>query len=414
MEVNQERLRHDLERNAEFGAIDVKDGHGRTVLTGSEADKHVRSYLHERMEMADMDVRVDAVGNICGRWVAESANPNAAPVAAGSHLDSVPEGGIFDGPLGVYGALEAVRAIQKSRIKPDRPIEVVAFTEEEGGRFDVGLLGSSVACGLRDETEVLALEDDNGVSLAEYLDRIGYRGSETINPEDWEAFFELHIEQGRRLEKADVAAGVVTAINGLTNCEVEIVGDADHASTAMDERTDAMAAASEFVLDVEEAATELARTTHETAVGTVGSLINEPNARNVVPKCVRIRTDFRAVEHHVMDKLVAQARRSLTRLESERGIETSLDRYRDQAPTPMSDHCRDALHGGAEAARIETINLHSGGGHDTINVAELTDAALLFAPSENGISHNPLEWTDWEDCATATQVLAEGLATIAK
>lgn len=411
MQVNQQRLREDIETNGQYGAIDVDDGHGRTVLTGSESDRQAREYLINRLEDARMTVRVDPVGNICGRWTPESAAPNAAPIAVGSHIDSVPEGGIFDGPLGVYGGLEVVRTLQESDLELIRPIEVVSFTEEEGGRFDVGLLGSSVATGQRSVEGALALSND-GVTLESHLDGIGFQGDDEIRPEAWDAFFEMHIEQGKRLEAADTATGVVTAINGLTNCEVRIEGRTDHASTLMSDRNDALAAASEFILDVESAAQELALTDSETAVATVGKIDVEPNARNVVPGAVRFRTDFRDVEYESMNAIVDQARKSLARIKREHNVETAIERYRDQKPTPMSERCRAALQDGAERADIETMDLHSGGGHDTINVAAVTDVALLFAPCHDGISHNPLEWTDWDDAVDATRVLTEAVADL--
>jgi len=413
MQVSQRRLREDIEMNGEFGAIDVEEGHGRTVLTGSEADQRAREYFIERIRDIGMDVRVDPVGNICGRWTPATADPDAAPVAVGSHLDSVPKGGIFDGPLGVYGGLEAVRAVRESDVEPTRPLEVVVFTEEEGGRFDVGLLGSAVATGQRSVEDALALADDDGTTLEDYLEAIGFRGDDDLAPETWDAFFELHIEQGKQLEAAGVPAGVVTAINGLTSCEVHIEGQADHASILMGDRADAMAAASEFVLDVEAAARELTLTNSKTAVATVGKIDIKPNARNVVPAAVRLRTDFRDVEYESMNELVDRVRKSLARIERERDVETTIDHYRDQEPTRINEQCRTALEEGAERAGIETMDLHSGGGHDTINVATVTDAALLFAPCREGISHSPMEWTDWDEAAETTRVLAEAVRDLA-
>ncbi|MFB6160291.1 MAG: Zn-dependent hydrolase [Haloferacaceae archaeon] len=414
MHVDGDRLRTDIERTGEFGRIDAEEGWGRTVLAGSEADRRAREYLVERMEAAGMTVRVDPVGNVAGRWTPASADPDAAPVAVGSHIDSVPEGGIFDGPLGVYAGVEAVRAIRESDREPARPVEVVSFTEEEGGRTDVGLLGSSVAAGQRSVEEAHGLTDDEGTTLREHLDRIGFVGDATVDPAEWDAWFELHVEQGTRLEEAGVPVGVVTAITGVTNCEVRIRGETDHAgSTPMDTRSDALAAASEFVLDVEAAAREVTLTDSHSAVGTVGKIAVEPNARNVVPGEVRMRTDFRDVEAASMDAVVDRARKSLARLERDRGVETDLDRYRDQPPTAMSDRARAALHAGAERAGVEAMDMHSGAAHDTINVAAGTDTALLFAPSRDGVSHTPREWTDWADCAAATRVLAEGVADLA-
>ncbi|GAA5049069.1 M20 family metallo-hydrolase [Haladaptatus pallidirubidus] len=409
MEINGERLREDIEANAEFGALDV-EGNGRTVITGTEANRKAREYFVERLEDAGLDVRVDAVGNIAGRWTPESAPRDAKPVAAGSHLDSVPEGGIFDGPLGVYSALEAVRAMRGSGVEPSRPIEVVSFTEEEGQRFADGLLGSSVAVGERSVEETLALTDGR-TTLADALETMGFDGEGRLDASEWDSWLELHVEQGKRLERTDLPVGTVTTITGITHCAVEVLGEANHAgATPMPERTDALVAASEFVRDVEEGANEVG----ETTVGTVGKLNVRPNATNVVPGTVEMGVDIRDVSYDAMDELVSLARDSLSRLESERGVETSFAREFDLEPTEMSDRCRRAVHDAGDAANIELLEMHSGAAHDTMHVADVTDAAMLFARSRDGISHNPEEWTTWEDCAAATQVLAGALASLAR
>lgn len=413
MRVDKKRLREDIETNGTFGSVETEEGHGRTVLTGSEADKKAREYFIKQMEDLGMEIQIDTVGNIAGKWIPESADSDADPVVAGSHLDSVPHGGIFDGPLGVYAGLEAVRAIRESDIDPKRPIKIVSFTEEEGGRFDIGLLGSSVACGRRSIENSLLLKDDSGTTLEEYLDSIGFHGKGSLDVEEWDSFFETHVEQSSYLEERSIPAGIVTAITGITNCEVKITGETNHAgTTSMGKRADALAAASEFILDIEQAANEVVATDSDSAVGTIGKIDVSPNARNVVSGDVRIRTDFRDVNAKSTDYLVDRAKRSLKRIETERDIETNLDRYRDQDPISMSDRCREALHNGAERANIETIDMHSGAGHDTMVIAGVTDVALLFVPSRDGISHNPAEWTDWDDCAAATRVLAEGIADL--
>ena len=170
MKIKAQRLKRDLTENAQFGRIETESGHGRTVLTGSKADKKARERFIAELEALGLEVRVDAVGNIAGRWTPSSCDPEAAPVAVGSHLDSVPSGGIFDGPLGTYAAVEAIRAFQEHDIRPARPIEVVSFTGEEGGRFDIGTLGSSVAAGQRRPAEALALEDAEGITPQDYLE----------------------------------------------------------------------------------------------------------------------------------------------------------------------------------------------------------------------------------------------------
>jgi N-carbamoyl-L-amino-acid hydrolase len=416
MDVDRERLREDVERNAAFGEIETGEGRGRTVLTGTEANREAREYLVERLESARLDVRIDAVGNIAGRWTPSSVDPHAAPVAAGSHLDSVPEGGIFDGPLGVYAALEAVRAMQEAGIDPARPVEVVSFTEEEGQRFASGLLGSSVAVGERSVEEALELVADDGEepTLESALESIGFRGEGRLDASEWDAWLELHVEQSDRLEDAGVPVGVVTAITGITHCEVVVRGEADHAgATPMGDRTDALAAASEFVRDVEDAANDVVAEDSDTAVGTVGSLDVRPNATNVVPGAVEMGVDVRDVDRDAMETMVSRARDGLADLERERGVETEFRRPFDLEPTPMSDRVREAASSAGESAGIETMDLHSGAAHDTMHVASVTDAGLLFAPSQDGISHNPKEWTDWDDCAAATRVLAGALADLA-
>ncbi|APW99743.1 Zn-dependent hydrolase [Halobiforma lacisalsi AJ5] len=418
--VDAERLRSDLERNAEFGAIDAEEGRGRTVLTGTEPNRRARDYLVDRLEDAGLSVSVDAVGNVVGTWTPDSADPDSAPVAAGSHLDSVPEGGIFDGPLGVYAALEAVRMLQESDVEPARPVAVVSFTEEEGTRFAGGMLGSSVATGHRSVEDALAVTDDEGTTLEDALAEIGYRGEGRLEADQWDGFLELHVEQDTRLEERGIPVGVVSTITGIVHATARFVGEADHAgTTAMADRTDALAAASEFVLDIERAGREFAmdgrdgETETGTAVATVGKSHVTPNATNVVPGAVELGVDLRDVEAATMDRLLERARRCLARLEADRGVETDLEVELEVEPAPMSERCREAVAAGADAAGVDSLSMHSGAAHDAMYVSRVTDAGMLFAPSEDGLSHTPREWTDWADCATAARVLGEAIARLA-
>jgi N-carbamoyl-L-amino-acid hydrolase len=315
--------------------------------------------------------------------------------------------------LGTYAAVEAVRSIQESAETPTRPIEVVCFTGEEGARFGIGTLGSSVAAGHRRAGEALALEDPEGVTLRESLERIGFAGSADIDARDWDAWVELHIEQGTKLTKAGASVGIVESIVEITNCEVTVTGEADHAgSTPMFDRNDALAAAAAFILDVEKAAEETA-TESEAAVGTAGEGIISPNARNIVPEEVQLQLDIRDVTHETMNHLVDRCRSSLARLERRRNVETSLERYRDSKPSQMSGRCIAAAEAAVEVHNVDAIRLHSAAMHDTANVAAVTDAGLLFASSADGISHSPREWTDWKDCAVATETLAETVRSLA-
>lgn len=415
MQVQRQRLREDLLTNATFGQIDVEKGHGRTVLTGTDADRRAREYFVDQLEKREFEVRIDPVGNIAGRWVPETADPQAAPVALGSHLDSVPNGGIFDGPLGVYAALESVRALQDAEVLVKRPVEVVCFTEEEGQRFGYGALGSAVAVGDISVESALAQKDDDGVSLDEALDRIGFFGSDQIDPSTWDSWLELHIEQAEKLIEESASVGIISAITGITRCRATIEGEANHAgTTTMADRTDAFAAASEFVLDIECAVNERIASGPSTPVATVGHSTVTPNAPNVIPGNVELIVDVRDTDYDSMEYLVDRAKTSLARLESDRGIEASFERPADRVPQPMSERCQSALEDAATTYDVPRIKLDSRAAHDTMRVAKVTDAGMLFAPSKAGLSHTPLEWTDWSDCAASTQVLAGAVATLAK
>jgi N-carbamoyl-L-amino-acid hydrolase len=355
---------------------------------------------------------MDAVGNIAGRWDPPGASGD--PVASGSHLDSVPAGGIFDGPLGVFAALEAVRAMQDAGVEPARPIEVVSFTEEEGATFGAGLLGSSVATGVRSVEEALALTDDDDRTLQTALAEIDARGEGRLDAAAWDAWLELHIEQHTRLEEQDIPVGIVTDITGITHCTATIAGEANHAGTTPmgAARTDALAAASEVVLAVEAAAERRAED-DPAAVGTVGRATVSPNATNVVPGEVELGIDIRSVESDSITALVDATADALVAVEGSRGVMTSLQTELDLDPTPMAERVQQAARAAGERTGIATMSLHSGAAHDTMHVADVTDAGMLFAPSQAGISHSPQEWTDPAACADATRILASALGDLA-
>lgn len=411
--VDGDRLRRHIETNGQFGSVSTTEGLGRTVLPGTESNRLAREYLVDRMVEAGLAVDVDAVGNITGTWTPPECDPDAAPVAAGSHLDSVPFGGIFDGPLGVYAALNAVRAIQEARLSIDRPVQVVCFTGEEGTRFADGLLGSSVATGKLDPEAALARTDE-GETLREALDEIGFHGTSLLDASAWHAWLELHVEQSSRLERLDVPVGVVTSIAGARRLRVTIEGHADHAgTTSMADRTDALAAASELVSVVEREAETIVADTSETAVATVGELEVTPGVPNVIPGTATLGIDLRDTDTASIDRLTDRVRTTLDELESRRGVTTSLDKTYDVPPTELSPVCRDTLHAAGATVGADSVDLHSGAGHDTMHVADVTDAGLLFAPSEGGHSHSGLEWTPWGSCTAAAEVLATALADLA-
>ena len=414
MNVQVKRLRADLLENAEFGKESVDEGIGRTLLTGTEADRRARERFVGRLTDAGLAVRIDGLGNIAGRWIPESADPDRAPVAAGSHLDSVPHGGIFDGPLGTYGALEAVRAIKDGSTTPDRPIDVVCWTEEEGARFGTGLLGSAVATGKRKLETARRMTDNDGTTVEEALDAVGFVGTDTIDPSSWESWYELHIEQGTDLISSAVPVGVVERIVGISNCRIVCDGDANHAGTTpLETRRDALVAAADFIRRNDRRARQTAKPLDETAVNTVGKADVSPNATNVVPGHVRMRIDVRGETMGTVNELVREAELCADEVSEKHAADVSFEQYRLTEPTEMTSGCVDTAVGAAKAGDVGFKRMPSAAMHDTANIAEVTDVGMLFAPSVDGVSHNPTEWTRWEDCAAATEVLAETLARAA-
>ncbi|ERG97157.1 Zn-dependent hydrolase [Haloquadratum walsbyi] len=413
LEIDREAIQNDLERSADFGMVDTDDGVGRTVLTGTPANFAARNYFVDRMITAGLNVSVDAVGNITGRWSPPECDDSANAVAAGSHLDSVPEGGIFDGPLGVYAALEAVRTIKRSDWNIDRPIEVVCFTGEEGTRFSDGVLGSSVAAGKQSVEQALSLSDGE-TTLEEALEDIGFQGDGRVDASKWDSWIELHIEQAKLLERAEEPVGVVSRITGTTRCHVRIEGEANHAgTTTMRDRDDALAAASELILTIESEAQDVANQESSTAVATVGSLNVEPGATNVIPGIVTLDIDIRDVERSSINRILQTIKDACESIRRNRGLTVSIETPYDIPPQPMTGRVRDALQDGAKRLDMDPPTLSSGAGHDTMQVATVTDAGMLFARSRGGHSHSPLEHTDWLDCAFATQVLTDALAELA-
>jgi N-carbamoyl-L-amino-acid hydrolase len=365
------------------------------------------------MNDAGLDVRIDAVGNIAGRWTLGDGQSGRKAVAAGSHLDSVPNGGIFDGPLGVYAALEGVRAIKESDLSVRRPIDVVCFTGEEGTRFADGVLGSSVAAGKMPVTDALSLSDGD-TTLEDALEEIGFRGRGQLDASAWDSWLELHVEQGERLESAGLSVCNVTAITGTTRCHLTIHGKSDHSgTTAMADRADALAAASELVLEIERTAKLISAEKSESAVATVGSLEVEPGAVNVISGRVDLSVDIRDVESGIIEEIVESVKRYLDRIKGRDGFDVTFERPYDIPPRPMTPRIRQTVENAAAAANVETKAFHSGAGHDTMQVADVTDTGMILVRSQGGHSHSPLEWTDWEDCREATHVVALTLANLA-
>ena len=399
IEINADRLWSRLYELAEVGR---SEGSGVTRLSFTEEERAAKGLVASYMREAGLEVRQDAVGNLIGRR--EGSDPEAPIVLAGSHVDSVPNGGDFDGPLGVLAAVEALQVMEERDVETRRPIEVVAFTDEEGARFGFGMIGSRATAGTL-TPEDLDREDESGVSIAGAMRDSGLdpeRIDEAARPEgSIHAYVELHIEQGRILENEDLPVGVVTGIAGPVWLRLTLEGEAGHAGTTpMGLRRDALVAAAAIVGRVER---EAART--GTTVGTVGQLELKPGGINIIPGHVSFSLDLRDIDKVVRDGVEARISDEAGRICEERGIGLETQTLQSLPPVLCSDLVRGAAREACDALGFEPFELASGAGHDGMHLADLCPIGMIFVRSKNGLSHNPDEYSSREDCTAGAEVL---------
>ena len=358
----------------------------------------VHAHLRARMESLGMAVTVDALGNLRGLW--QPASARAARLIIGSHIDTVPDAGAFDGVLGVVLGLELVRLAQDNSLP--LTIEVIAFSEEEGVRFGVPFLGSRAVAG-RFDPALLALTDAEGISLATAIRNFGL-DTEAIEAaaigEDAAAFLEIHIEQGPVLEAENLPLGVVTAIVGQTRCELTFTGHANHAGTTpMHLRHDAMAAAAKWIVAVEKLAIEAPA--EAALVATVGKVVVSPNAGNVIPGSVRVSLDVRAPRDSVRESAVTRLLEQAALIATTCGITLEAKTHLQQPAVPMDEELTALIAESVEAAGYPIHRMPSGAGHDAMVMATRIPTAILFLRSPGGISHHPSEAVLEEDVAAA-------------
>ncbi|WP_136602768.1 Zn-dependent hydrolase [Salinigranum halophilum] len=393
--IDRERLWSSLQKLGEIGETD--DG-AMVRVTGSPADAAARDTVVSWFEDAGMNVTVDAVGNIKARL---PGTTDEDPVMTGSHIDTVPHGGKFDGVVGVLAPLEVVRAWNDAGITPERPLDIVVFTEEEGTRFGVGLLGSLVATGKLALADALELSDGNE-TVRECLASIGYNGAGTIDLSSATSFLEIHVEQGPILDESEIDVGIVDAVAGITHHRVVFEGTADHAgNTPMDMRRDAYLGAAQFALELESIATSAG----EHSVGTVGKSTVSPNGTNVVPGRVELGVDIRDIDSKRLSHMIDDAKAAATNAADARGLDVRWETLLEVEPTDLSAEIRRRLERAANSTDSTYRTMLSGAGHDAMNVAETVPTGMLFVPSEEGLSHTPEEFTSPEDLYRGTRVL---------
>tara|TARA_B100000446_G_scaffold16570_1_gene14062 strand:+ start:371 stop:1531 length:1161 start_codon:yes stop_codon:yes gene_type:complete len=364
-----------------------------------------RDYTIKLMQEAGLETRIDAAGNIIGRRA--GSDDNLPAIALGSHTDTVPKGGKYDGALGVMGAIEVIRTLEEQGHRTRHPLEVIDFTNEEGTRFHRWLVGSRSMSGLLEQEDLDALDDD-GLSLGPCIADIGGDlsriGEAVRSPGELAAYFELHIEQGPYLHQSGNPIGVVTGITGRAVFEVEIEGKANHAGTTpMSTRRDALVSASKLVLNIQKMAAEQ----EICRVSTVGSIKAIPNAVNVIPGHASIGLEFRDTD---MEALAA-AEQELRRITDQAAVDDTVDieviRHRFTSAVPITADMQALVAEAAENCGMTWEPLASGAGHDAQAVANIAPVAMIFVPSIDGISHAIEEYSTPQDCANGAQVLLE-------
>ena len=410
--INAARLRQRLEQLSAFGRPaggSFSDGVTRVAFTDPFVS--ASKWLAGEMKAMGLTVRVDQAGNIYGRR--PGTDPSAKAVLSGSHIDSVPSGGNFDGPLGTLAALEVIDTLRDHKIETRHPVEAVAWVGEEGVAFSRGLFGSNAA------TKGLAAKDLaetwNGMTLADALRKIGGDPARVaqpwIKPGDYAGYIELHIEQGRRMLRQTSQVGIVEGIVAIVRYPVTVLGEANHAGTTMmADRRDALVGASELVLAVN----RLAQSLPGNQVATVGMLTVKPGAANVIPGEVNLTVEMRDMSSATLEKMTAQLRAECDRIARERKVEFRWTPVALRDGQPCDPGIMKSLEAAATRRGLKPQRLPSGAGHDASNMAAICPMGMLFVPSQGGISHSPRELTTWEDCAHGANVLLDALLELSR
>jgi ureidoglycolate amidohydrolase len=383
-----------------------------TRVVFGEADMRARAYVRELCEAAGLEVRQDAIGNTFARW--EGSEPNLAPIGTGSHIDAIPNAGLYDGCVGVLGGLEAIRVLQQLGYKPRRPIELVIFTAEEPTRFGIGCLGSRMMANVLTMQQALGLRDKEGRGLEEWRAQAGFAGpleSVVAAKGRWHQFVELHIEQGPYLEAEGLDVGLVTHIAAPASQRITIEGEGGHAGgKLMPGRKDALAAAAELVLALEAAAKA---TGAIDTVGTVGVCEVFPGAVNSIPSRVQMTTDVRDIDRARRDSVMAALAMAAEEVGARRDVKITTELINADPPTICDAAILAALEESAKAAGKSYKKMVARAYHDSSFVSCIAPTAMLFIPCRGGVSHRPDEYASPEWIGGGVHVLSRTLAALA-
>jgi beta-ureidopropionase / N-carbamoyl-L-amino-acid hydrolase len=394
--INPQRLWDSLMETAQIGGT-PKGGIKR--LTVSDEDKRVRDWFNAECEKLGCTVEVDEVGNMFA--TRPGKRNDVLPIAMGSHLDTQPTGGKFDGVLGVLGPLEVLRTLNDMGYQSNAPLMIANWTNEEGSRFAPAMLCSGVYAGVFTPDYAYSREDRQGIRLGEELERIGYKGKHKAGAIKFSAMFELHIEQGPILEAEDKVIGVVTGVQGMRWYEVTVRGQESHTgATPMGLRKNALLGASRMIEAIHQVGMA-----HLPGVASVGLIENRPNSRNVVPGEVFFTVDLRHPDEAVLDKMEAAYQAVLPRISEELRLELDEKRIWNSPAVKFAPDLIQCVRDGAMQAGFSSREMASGAGHDAAYIARVAPTTMIFVPCLGGISHNEAESTTLEECGTGTQVL---------
>ena len=405
LRIQPDRLWDSLMEMAQVGAT-PRGGCNRQALT--DEDKRGRELFVRWCKAVGCTVRVDEIGNVfCRR---EGSHPELPPVLIGSHLDTQPTGGRFDGVYGVLAGLEVLRTLEENRVETRRAVEVVSWTNEEGARFPPALMGSGVWSGAFDLQEIYGIRDRDGEAVADELERIGFKGKTSATAMPLHASFEVHIEQGPILEQEGLQIGVVTGVQGIRWYDLVIEGEACHAGpTPMERRRDPFGALAPIIRECYGLATRYAPWSRVT----FGDIRAIPGSRNTVPEKLLVHLDIRHADAGVLDEMDALLRQTVARECDKRGLTGTVEERWHMPVTKFDPACIDAVRQATRRLGYGAMEMTSGAGHDSVYVARVAPTTMIFVPCENGISHNEAESAKREDLEAGANVLLHAVLELA-
>lgn len=399
IQINGKRYRETFEELSRIGATE-RGGITRPAL--SDADRDARDQFCWWMKEAGLAVRVDDAGNYYGHR--EGEDDQLPPVVMGSHLDTVYQGGKFDGITGVQAALEVVRTLNDYDVKTKRPIEIAVFTNEEGTRFEPSMLGSGVVAGVFEIQKVYQITDHEGKSYGEELERIGYRGLTENRLKNVDTYLEMHVEQGPVLEKEGFEVGAVRGIRGMVHLEVMITGVQDHAGPSpMEYRRDSLSGAAEMIVEIRRIAGQVG---HDTTT-TVGKIQVFPCSSNVIPGVTRFSVDIRNEEDSYMDRAVDLVKDCIRKISRQEGLTCDIQDFWRVDAIHFPEELVNLVEESARSRGYRCRSIVSGAGHDASYLSMMAPTAMIFVPSLGGLSHCEEENTDFADIEKGANVLLD-------